>query len=499
MESLSGNSIYRYLVSSEQWKHGYKTYHKFLGKPLGWFFHTEPSELLRRLNRKECCNLYTEVSPGDNTCPQFIREYCQTALKGGPVTESKIFRCYKNKICALVPMAMGTQKGFIIFCSLKVHDRALPEKVRCFAPFLNSEIDSYQKLCDLQNVYETVHPRALALSSLHSVNRAISSSLNLDDLIPKIGRLCAQILKAQYCSIVLIDEERKLLIPRFVLDPSGVDAKRKRFTMGKGLLGHVAESGEFYVGRYCISLPLIDDDVIGVLTVKNKLGKQPFTRSDVEVLKALSEQAVVAIRNSQLLEEHERITIGSIKSINNILDINLPRERMYTHVFSNLVYELAHYLGLSKEELLNIQRAASLLDAGHLGIPEAIREKRGKLTKREYQIIKTHPFHGVEIIKSIDSLKPVIPIILYHHERYDGKGYPEGLKGEDIPLGARIISLVVAFVAMITKRPYREAKSVEEAIDEIKRMSGSQFDPTVVKRFLELLKQERIMNIIRGA
>ncbi len=498
MESLSGNSIYRYLVSSEQWKHGYKIYHKLLGKPLGWFFHAEPNELLRRLNRKECCTLYIEVSPDNKTCPQFIREYCRKALENAHVTEARIFRCFKNKVCALVPMVMGERKGFIVFCSLKAKDRALLDKIRCFVPFLNSEIDSYQKVCDLQNVYETVHPRALALSSLHSVNRVISSSLNLDDLIPKIGRLCSQILKSQYCSIVLVDEKKGVLIPRFILDPSGVDTKRKRFTMGKGLLGHVAQTGEYYVGRYCISLPLIDNDVIGVLTVKNKVGKQPFTRSDVEVLKALSEQAVVAIRNSQLLEEHERITIGSIKSINNILDINLPRERMYTHIFSNLVFELSNHLGLSKEELLNIQRAASLLDAGHLGIPENIREKPGKLTKREYQIVKAHPFHGVEIIKSIDSLKPIIPIILYHHERYDGKGYPEGLKENAIPLGARIISLVVAFVAMITKRPYREAKSIEEAIEELKKMSGTQFDPKIVKSFLEILKEERIMNIVKN-
>jgi HD-GYP domain-containing protein (c-di-GMP phosphodiesterase class II) len=114
-------------------------------------------------------------------------------------------------------------------------------------------------------------------------------------------------------------------------------------------------------------------------------------------------------------------------------------------------------------------------------------------------MIKTHPSRGVEIIKSIDSLKPVIPIILYHHERYDGKGYPEGLKGHEIPLGARIICLVVAFMAMITKRPYRDSRTISQAIAEITDMSGTQFDPKVVKAFLELIKEKRIMNLIEEA
>jgi len=502
METTNGNAIFKYLSSSNQWKEGYKVYHKLLSKPLGWYFFSGRKEksILRRINRKECCRVYTDINTGHGTCALFLNQHCMKALEGGAFEQPRFFRCYKNRTCCLVPLERGLLSGFIVFCNLPVKEKKLREKVNCFIPFLNSEIDSHKKICDLQTVYETVHPRAIALSSLHSVNRAISSTLKLDDLIPKIGRLCIQILKTSYCSIMLVDENRKWLIPRFINDPSGSDSKRKRFAVGKGLFGRVAESGDYHLGKYCISLPLIDDDVIGVITIKNKLNKKPFSRSDVEVLKALSEQAVVAIRNSQLLEEHERITLGSIQSINNILDINLPRERRsYSHVFSALVYELAKCMHVSDDILLNIQRAAQLLDTGHLGIPESILEKRGKLSKREYDIIKTHPYRGVEIIQSIDSLKPIIPIILYHHERYDGKGYPEGLRGNEIPKGARIISLVVAFLAMVTKRAYRETRTIEEAIAEIKEMSGTQFDPKVVKVFLELIKQERIMNMIQEA
>lgn len=501
MESKSGVAIYKYLSTSDQWKEGYKVYHKVLKKPLGWYFFSIEGKkpIFRRLNRKECCPTYTDINTGQGTCPHFINQTLLKVREQGPQKESRFFRCYKNKTCCLIPLDQGQLDGFIVFCNLPVKEKKLREKVSCFVPFLNSEIDSYRKIRDLENVYENIHPRAIALSSLHSVNRAISSTVKLDDLIPKIGRLCVQILKTSYCSILLVDENKKFLIPRFVQDPSGHDTNRKRFIIGKGLFGRIAESGDFHVEKSCISLPLIDDDVIGIITVKNKLNRQPFSRSDVEVLKALSEQAVVAIRNSQLLEEHERITIGSIQSINNILDINLPRERMYTHVFSQIVYELAKHLGITEVKLLNIQRAAALLDTGHLGIPESIRDKAGPLTKREYEIIKLHPYRGVEIIESIDSLKPIIPIILYHHERYDGNGYPDGLKGSAIPIGSRIIALVVAFMAMITKRAYRETRLISEAVAEIRAMTGTQFDPKVTKAFFELIKQERIMNMIEEA
>lgn len=499
MESLLGPAIYQYLISSDQWKKGYKTFHKVLRKPLGWFFYEDNENTqFRRLNRKECCNVYTEVSAKNQTCPRCIKATVHETLKKTHGADIRYFKCYKNRTCALVTFNVYEKRGAIVFCNLKDLSKAGNEKLQCFVPFLRSELDSFTKMRDLQNVYETVHPRALALSSLHSVNRVISSSLKLDDLIPKIGRLCAQILKSAYCAILLMDEERKWLIPHFLMDPTGQDKNRKRFQVGKGVAGHVAESGEFRVTRSCIALPLIDDDVIGVIVIKNKLDRRPYTRSDVEVLKALCEQAVVAIRNAQLLEEHERITLGSIKSINNILDINLPRERTYTHVFTALVYELARRLEFNQQDMLNVQRAASLLDAGHLGIPESILEKKGKLTKREYEIIKTHPYRGVEILKSINSLKPVIPIILYHHERYDGKGYPEGLRGSEIPLGARLISLIVAFMAMITKRPYRETKTIEQALEEIEHLAGAQFDPKMVKEFLRMMQEDAIKKLVKG-
>jgi len=117
--------------------------------------------------------------------------------------------------------------------------------------------------------------------------------------------------------------------------------------------------------------------------------------------------------------------------------------------------------------------------------------QQGKLTKKEYDEIKKHPAIGARLLGSIHSLKPVLPIILTHHERYDGKGYPEGLKGKEIPLGGRILALVDAFSAMVSERPYRKRLKALEALREIDKESGKQFDPEVVKSFMKLAQKHK--------
>ena len=125
-------------------------------------------------------------------------------------------------------------------------------------------------------------------------------------------------------------------------------------------------------------------------------------------------------------------------------------------------------------------------------MPETVLSKPDKLTGREYDMIKGHPAAGVNIIRHIKALKTVAPIILYHHENYDGSGYPKGLKKDQIPMGARIMAVVSAFEAMIAKRPYRTVKTVEEAADEIRRNSGTQFDPKIVEIFLKVIHRKDI-------
>lgn len=162
------------------------------------------------------------------------------------------------------------------------------------------------------------------------------------------------------------------------------------------------------------------------------------------------------------------------------------------HVERTVLYamEIARALNLSKGEIERIKQASILHDLGKIGISEKILLKRAKLTKQEFEEIKKHPKIGVDIIRPIQFLHALIPLILYHHERWDGKGYPHGLKGDDIPKGARIIALADVYQALTSDRPYRKAFTKDEAIKIIREGSGTQFDPAIVNVFLDILEKE---------
>lgn len=153
--------------------------------------------------------------------------------------------------------------------------------------------------------------------------------------------------------------------------------------------------------------------------------------------------------------------------------------------------EIAKGLNLAKEDIELIKQAAMLHDLGKIGISENILLKKGKLTKKEFEEIKKHPQIGADIIRPIQFLHALIPFIFYHHERWDGKGYPSGIKGEDIPLGARVIAIADVYQALISDRPYHKAFSKAVAIDMIRQASGTQFDPRIVDTFLKILASEK--------
>lgn len=158
----------------------------------------------------------------------------------------------------------------------------------------------------------------------------------------------------------------------------------------------------------------------------------------------------------------------------------------------DIVRNIGNQMGLDQKDIDNLEHAAVLHDLGKIGIDDKILRKKGKLTKKEYKEIKKHPRIGAEIIRSVHFLKDVVPLILYHHERYDGKGYTSGLKGKNIPMGARILAIADVYQALISDRPYRKAYPKKEALDIIKEASGTQFDPAIVRALFKSLKRKII-------
>ena len=163
------------------------------------------------------------------------------------------------------------------------------------------------------------------------------------------------------------------------------------------------------------------------------------------------------------------------------------------HVERTVKYatDIARALDLPASEVEMVRQAAMLHDLGKIGISESVLNKKAKLTKKEIGEIRKHPKIAADILRPIHVLNAIIPFILYHHERWDGKGYPNKLKGEDIPLGARIVAIADVYQALISKRAYRKAFSKSKALDMIKEASGTQFDPRIVKVFLDIINKEK--------
>ena len=489
----------RYLLESPSWSDGFREFINFFGKPLVWLYllHNDGHKLIR-LNQKGNCSFFAKSQENQQSCVAFLEKYfSQLAGRKEELKEtSNFYHCAFGRAGLIFTLRhLGEVKGFLILCMIGKTEREAKPYVGLFERFLQSEVELAYKSFELHNFYETVHPRALALSTIHSVHRVMSATLGLDQLLPRIARLCAQVLKAKRCDLFLIDATKKYLVPKFSLDG---DIKRKRkLRIGFGLEGHIAETAEFHISRNCIAVPFIEDDVVGVVVLRDKLGGTPFSKTDLEILKTLSEQAVVAIKNAQLFEETEQLTLGSIKTINELLELSFAGDNIHLPLFSEIAYQVGRDLGLSGFELTNLHRATFLIDAGHLGTPERILHKKEKLTKREFEEVKQHPSRGAAILQQISSLRPITPIILHHHERYDGKGYPSRLKGDEIPIGARIVALVDSFTAMLSRRPYRRVRSIQEAVNEIKSNSGTQFDPKVVDSFLKVIQQPKMMELLK--
>ena len=189
------------------------------------------------------------------------------------------------------------------------------------------------------------------------------------------------------------------------------------------------------------------------------------------------------------LNEEENALVTSIKTLISI--INAKDKYTYSHVERVVIYSrlMAKKLGLSEDEKKELIYGAYMHDIGKINIPNEILTKKMRLTKEEWEILKQHPKDGVEIIKSVNSLKNVVPLILYHHERYDGFGYPVGLKEKEIPYLARVLTVIDSFDAMTSSRPYNKRKTYDEGLIELERCSGTQFDPEIVGIFSEVVKE----------
>jgi putative nucleotidyltransferase with HDIG domain len=205
-------------------------------------------------------------------------------------------------------------------------------------------------------------------------------------------------------------------------------------------------------------------------------------------------EAILAMNDDHLLEELQRSKQelalayeATIEGWVRALDLRDRETEGHTRRVTELTLRLARAMGISDEQLVHIRRGALLHDIGKMGVPDAILFKPGKLTEEELKLMQRHPVLGYQLLSTIPFLQPALDIVYCHHERWDGSGYPRGLKGEEIPLSARIFAVVDVWDALVSERVFRRSSSKDEAIAYIKEIAGVKLDPQVVEAFLEVI------------
>lgn len=357
------------------------------------------------------------------------------------------------------------------------------------------------------NMWHDLKRKVLELNALHEVGKTLGMVLDINKLLELVLDQTSTVLGGiKTSSVILYDQETKAL--QVVLYKGEGDVQQLQpIKVGEGIAGKVFEKAESLIindanpesghGRSSICVPLIfKDKPIGVLSVSDKLSGEPFDKGDLEILVTLASQIAVSLYNAQLYEELESSYLSAVKTLANSIDAKDAYTSGHSERVARYALETGRLMGLDGDDLKSLHIGALLHDIGKIGISEAIITKNDRLTAEEYEIIKTHPARGATILEPAVFLSEKIPLIRYHHERYDGNGYPEGLKGDEIPLLARIVCVADSFDAMTSKRAYRDVMSLDDAREEILRCSGTQFDPDIVAAFMKLLDDDNQVKAI---
>lgn len=355
------------------------------------------------------------------------------------------------------------------------------------------------------------------LSSLNHMSRALYCILDSGELLQYFVNLVASELTASRVSLMLLDEEtEELAIEASVgLEEEVVESVRVR--EGEGVAGWVLRerrpvlvedidrdprfkrrvnvdynSDSFISAPVVLSVPLqYQQKMLGVVNVNNKQDGGVFTDDDLEFVATLAAQVAIATQNARIFEDLKESHFQTISALAEALDAKDATTGKHCDRLVQLASEIAQRLGLDDEQQSRLRYAAVLHDIGKIGISERILQKPGKLTSEEYKQIREHPNLGAALVKRVKFLEPVAPLINAHHEHYDGRGYPNQLSGEEIPIEARIIAVIDSYDAMISDRPYRRALSKEGAIRELQDYAGTQFDSRVVEEFLAVIDEEQ--------
>ena len=455
-----------------------------------------------------------ELRLDESIIKQLVHQRKTVIVEGYPRSMplvSSFMRKLKTKLIVLVPlMVRDRNAGVMIIDNVERPQVFTPETVNLAERFASKVAASMENArlhgSEQQKLKETM--------ALLEVSRLMTSTLDIEVLLSRLVQITADVCEVGKCTVYIYLEEKGRFYPTatFGMFPDseweielseGVMPEDLVSEEAAALMRHESVISDASLSPFIPEERLADtgvksillvpissrDNLLGVMGLFYSKDRDDMDSQNFHLVTAIASQAAVAMENASLYEDLEMSYFSTVKALARAIEVKDPYTYGHSERVTKYATVIARKLNLEEWEMRNIKYASALHDIGKLGISMNILNKPGALSEEEFIHVKTHPQLGDSIVEPVSFLREPRAIILHHHERYDGKGYPAGLKGMDIPLGARILAVADSFEAMMSDRPYRKAMSLAEALKEMKVNSGTQFDPVIVKAFIEALDE----------
>jgi putative nucleotidyltransferase with HDIG domain len=349
--------------------------------------------------------------------------------------------------------------------------------------------------------YEAMRRRFVEASRRAEIIAMVNEATSVEEVVEAVSAELCEAFEAEIGFVVIA--EARYEMPRF-LGRLGLTTQQQARILGEPLLAEALQGAEagaysapdlFGIGaKACALAPFSASKGERVLVGAIRLYEQDFDEPEIALLDAVTkatghalERAWLTNERIELVDRLEAAWLGTAEALAAALEAKDSYTADHASSIAELAIEVGEEFGLDDEALRDLRYGAIFHDIGKIAIPDAILNKNGPLTDHEFEVIKRHPIVGEQILEPVPFLEQVRRIVRHDHERWDGGGYPDGLKGRQIPIGARIVLVVDAFHAMVSDRSYRKGMSEESARLELRAHAGTQFDPDVVEAFLRVL------------
>jgi len=369
--------------------------------------------------------------------------------------------------------------------------------------------DINNKESDLKKLEKKI----LQLNALNKISFDLTRTIDLDVLLNKIIRYATQIVESEAASILLLNKEKTELYFKVSLGKKSKEIKKYKVKVGEGIAGWVAEKGKSLIiedvskdkrwkrdfdnatefkTKSIICIPLIlEEQILGVMEVINKKNKKGFDKNDEEILNSFANQAVIALYNANIIRDLHNYFINIIEILIQSMENESIAPKGHFMRIARLATQVGNKLEITGKDYENLYYASLLHDIGKIKIKSKINinfttQDNSQLIRNE---IRMHPVVGANMLKQISLFEDIVPIVRHHHENYDGTGYPDGLRGEEIPLCSRIIAVVEDYTKIIYNKPIESHSENEKALNKLFSLSGTKYDPKVINALKEIIKK----------